>query len=551
MNPSDAQRLSPDPDQPALDQPVSGKLAAEYPGERSRPGAAPRGVLLSALAVGAVVALAAVLLFPLLPHRSPAPAVEFEGDESLVADVSAALDPDGVQGLAVARFPNDAPDQVEWVTAGTTDGIAPVTIDTPFETASVFKVFTAMTLADMVAVGETSLDRTVGEIFPDTEFADQAFAEATLEDLATHHAGFATQMEEGPLGALRRNAWGDSYRQAAPPLEFAATTDSLDSLGVGGFAYSNAGYALLGEALAAESGTPYPELVRERVLDPLGLDATVISGAGVPEGGAGPYTEPGARVQDWRNTDYAAAGVATWGTPEDLVRFMAAVAEGEAPGMAALEPVHETVELAIANSEPEGLGIGLGWRLLDVPGVGQVTWHSGGSFGSRTMVATDGEQSVVVMANSFSVEAPALAFQLLGDDPQPIPGSPVPVKLLVPYLTVLFPAALLLALVLRRRTLITQRPLDRLRIISLTLGALAWNLLGLRHGDWVSAPAFVWALGLGLTAAAVTVGVWHWRRVPVEAGRFRRLHVTVFVLSVLFSLTLGSLMAWGIAAAWT
>ncbi|QRN80517.1 MAG: beta-lactamase family protein [Nocardiopsis sp. BM-2018] len=543
MTPSDARHTPPYQDQPAPEQP-----APEGPGQRPRAEAAPRNVLLVALAVGAVVALAAVLLFPLLPHRSPAPAVEFEGDEALVADVSAALDPGRVQGLAVARFPNDAPEQVEWVTAGTADGTAPITTTTPFETGSVFKVFTAMTLADMVAAGETSLDRTVGEIFPDTEFADPAIAGATLEDLATHHAGFVTQMEEGPLGALRRNAWGDSYRQAVPPLEFAATAQAAVP---GSFMYSNAGYALLGEALAEESGTPYPELVRERVLDPLSLDATVISDAGVPEGGAGPYTEPGSRVQEWRNTDYAAAGVATWGTPEDLVRFMAAVAEGEAPGMAALDPVHETVEFEVPQAEPEGLGIGLGWRLLDVPGVGQVTWHSGGSFGTRTMIATDGEQSVVVMANSLGVEAPALAFQLLGDDPQRIPGSPVPVKLLVSYFTVLVPAALLLALVLRRRTLLTRRPLDRLRIVSLTLGALAWNLLGLRHGDWVGAPAFVWALGIGLVAAAVTVGAWHWRRVPVEAGRFRWLHVTVFVLSLLFSLGLGTLMAWGLTVAWS
>ncbi|GAA1458669.1 beta-lactamase family protein [Nocardiopsis exhalans] len=548
MTSPDAQHLPPNRDQPDSGQPDSGRLAIERSGKRPRAAAAPRGALLSALGVGAVVTLAAVLLFPLLPHRAPVAAVEFEGDEALVTDVSAALDSTNVQGLAVARFDNHAPDQVEWVTAGTADGTAPITTDTPFETGSVFKVFTAMTLADMAADGQTSLDRTLGEIFPDTEFADPAFAEATLEDLATHHAGFVTQLEEGPLGALRRNAWGDSYRQAVPPLEFAATTQAAAP---GSFMYSNAGYALLGEALAEESGIPYPELVRERVLDPLGLDATVISDAGVPEGGAGPYTEPGSRVQDWRNTDYAAAGVATWGTPEDLVRFMAALAEGEAPGMAALEPVHETVELAIANSEPEGLGTALGWRLLDVPDVGQVTWHSGGSFGTRTMVATDGEQSVVVMANSFGVEAPALAFQLLGDDPQRIPGSPVPVKPLVTYFTALVPAALLLALVLRHRTLVTQRPLDRLRIVSLTLGALAWNLLGLRHGDWVGTPAFVWALGLGLIAAAVTVGAWYWRRVPVEAGRFRWLHVTVFVLSLLFSLSLGSLMGWGIAVAWS
>jgi CubicO group peptidase (beta-lactamase class C family) len=538
MTPRDAQHLPPHPDQ----------TATGHPGKRPRAAAAPRRVLLVALAVGAVVALAALLLFPLLPHRSPGPAVELEGDAALAADVSAALDLNGVQGLAVARFPNEAPDQVEWVTAGTADGTDPVTTDTSFETASVFKVVTAMTLADMAANGETSLDRTLGEVFPDTEFADPAFAEATLEDLATHHAGFVTELEVGPGGILRGPAIGDLYRTAVPPLEFAATAQALAP---GSFMYSNAGYAVLGEALAAESGTPYPELVRERVLDPLGLESTVISDAGVPEGGAGPHSEPGARVQDWRNTDYAAAGVATWSTPEDLVRFMTAVAEGEAPGLESTEPVHESVEFAVPQPAMEGLGMALGWHLIDVPGVGQVTWHSGGTLGTRTMVATDGERSVVVMANSFGVEAPALAFQLFGDDPQEIPVPSNVGKLALTCAFVLLPAALLLALVLRRRTLITQRPLDRLRIVSLTLGAVAWGLVGLRQGSWVATPESVWALGLGLVAAAVTVGVWHWRRVPVEAGRFRWLHMSVFVLSVLFSLGLGSLMGWGIALAWS
>ncbi|GHC75417.1 hypothetical protein GCM10007079_10660 [Nocardiopsis terrae] len=540
---------SPDSPHPA---PSQGRTAPQPPDPhrvrpvRARP--APRAVLLRALAVGAAVGTTAFLLFPFLPNRSAAPAAEFEGDEALAADVSAALDPDRVQGLAVARFPNGAPDQVEWVTAGTADGTAPITPDTPFETASVFKVFTAMTLADMVAEGETSLDRTLGEIFPDTGFADPAFAEATLEDLATHHAGFVTQTETGPLGMLRAQGTGDSYRTAVPPLEFAATTDSLAP---GSFMYSNAGYALLGEALAEESGIPYPELVRERVLDPLGLDDTVISDAGVPEGGAGPHTEPGARVQDWRNADYAAAGVATWSTPEDLVRFMAAVAEGDAPGADSLEPVHEAVGFAVPQPELEGLGMALGWHLIDVPGVGQVTWHSGGTLGTRTMVATDGESSVVVMANSFGVEAPALAFQLLGDDPREIPGRSDPAKLAQTGAMVLVPAVLLLALVLRRRTLITQRPLDRLRIVSLTLGALAWNLVALRLGSWTATPALAWALGTALVAAAIAVGAWHWRRVPVEAGRFRWLHVPVFALSVLLSLGLGSLMLWGLAVAWS
>ncbi len=55
--------------------------------------------------------------------------------------------------------------------------------------------------------------------------------------------------------------------------------------------------------------------------------------------------------------------------------------------------------------------------------------------------------------------------------------------------------------------------------------------------------------GRTVTAAAgITVGAWHRRRVPVEAGRYRWLHVPVFALSVPFSLTLASVTLWGLLA---
>ena len=113
-------------------------------------------------------------------------------------------------------------------------------------------------------------------------------------------------------------------------------------------------------------------------------------------------------------------------------------------------------------------------------------------------------------------------------------------------LPLLLPPVLLLALMIRRRTLIAQRPLDRLRIVSLSLGAVAWWVYTQRGGVWTDLPTELSALAAGVVATAVTVGAWHWRRVPTEAGRFRWLHVTVFVFSVLFSLTLLSLMVYAL-----
>lgn len=515
--------------------------------KRPRAAQAPGRVWLAALGAGVAAVLLALLLFP---HDSMPP-VEFEGDGELVGDLEASVDPDLVQGMAVARFPVDDTDAVEWAFAGTTDGDTPVGEDTPFETASVFKTFTAMTLADMVENGETSLDRTLGEVFPGIDFADDTIADATLEQVANHHSGLSQGAVGAPDAFLRSITFGDAYRNALPPMDYLpdAVAVNQDS-----YMYSNVGYTVLAEALAQESGTPYEELVRERVLDPVGMDDTVIS-EGIPEGGAPPYVEPGARSEEWHNTDYAAAGVTTWSTTADLTRFMTAVAEGTAPGMAALEVQREDVDEAGLSEDAEetenvggSLDMGLGWHILDVPDVGEVSWHSGGTYGTRTMVALGEDEAVVIMANSFMVEAPALAFELLSEDPEPLPALMPPASLIIQTALMALPAALLLlAFAARRRTLITQRPLDRLRLVSFPLGAVAWLLAAVKFGSWSLTPHAVAAVAAGAIAAAVTVGVWHWKRVPVEAARWRWLHITVFVLSLLFSLALAGMSVFGLA----
>ncbi|MEV2277537.1 serine hydrolase domain-containing protein [Nocardiopsis sp. NPDC049922] len=515
---------------------------------RPLPAAAPGRVWLAALAVGAV---ATVLAFLFAPASPPPPAV-FGGDETLADDLDTVLDERRVQGLAVARFPVDDPDAVAFAWAGTIDGSVPADEDTPFETASVFKTVTAMTLADMVANGETTLDRTLAEVFPDVDFADAAVAGATLEDLATHHSGLPTAPDGMTLRAhvLPSLVLTDAYAAAPPPVEALETTTAGEP---GAFEYSNLGFSVLGAALAAESGTPYGELVAERVLEPLGMDDTVVV-AGVPEGGAAPNVVPGSRVEPWHNTAYAPAGITTWSTTADLTRLLTAVTQGAAPGMDALEPVHEGLAFpGVPADHASGLGdfdIGLAWISSDWADVGRVTSHSGGTLGTSTMVAFDDTHGVVVMANSMSVDSLGLSRELLKDEPEPLTGgTPVWLTTVPTVMMAVIPPVLLLSLLLRRRTLVTQRPLDRLRVVSLSLGSLSWLAAGQRAGDWTSTPAVLWALAVGAVAAALTVGVWHLRRAPTDNARWRWLHVPVFVLSVVFSLTLGSLMVWGLVAA--
>ncbi|MEU3230215.1 serine hydrolase domain-containing protein [Nocardiopsis alba] len=527
------------------------------PRSRGKSPAAPGRIWLLALVVGVI---AAVLAHLFAPARAT-PATGIEGDETLAADVERILGDRivEVQGLSVARFDLDDPEAVEWASGGTADGSTPVGPDTPFETGSVMKVLTGMLLAEMVERGDTSPDRTLAEIFPDIDFDDPEVASITLEEMATHHSGLgAVPTGDENTVLLDSLLLIGPYESATPPVEglVHSTAGSKEH-----YLYSNHAFAVLGHALAAEADSTYPELVRERILDPLGMDDTEVS-AERPEGGVLPYFEPGVRVAPWTAVDYAPAGVATWSTVSDLVTLAAAVDDGTAPGASSVEVLREAVTTAgeVSEEEPAGGGdeetvmsLGMAWHHLRFPDGREVTFHNGKVYGSSTTVMFDDERAVVLMGNSYTLQETGLALGLLeGESGEPLtePSTAVPFVLGMTVFLLVVPPVLLLALMIGRRTLITRRPLDRMRIVSLSLGNLAWMVYLQRGGVWTDLPSVAFPIAFGAVAAAITVGVWHWRRVPVEAGRFRWLHVTVFVLSTLFSLTLLGAMAYALAVAY-
>ncbi|MDA0562762.1 beta-lactamase family protein [Streptomonospora sp. S1-112] len=509
-----------------------------------RPERAPLRVWAVALAVGAVAAVAAHLAMPAKPPAEP---VAFEGDPALedsVAGTVAGVEGQ-VQGLSVLRVDGG---ETTTLVGGTRDGDAPVTVDTPFETGSVFKVITAMALADLAADGATSLDRTLGEVYPDVEFASPEAADITLQQLATHRSGLPRMPVEGTaVGSYSLFLGTDPYA-GLPPVETSLESTPLAE-NQPEWSYSNFGFAVLGDALEEETGTPYPELVRERVLDPLGMDDTVLRGAdldGLPEGAAVPHIAPGKRSEPWRSAEYLPVGIGTWTTAGDLERLLRALMEGTAPGMAAVEPAHEG---------PNGdTRIGLGWLTTDFGEGVELVQHSGGTYGSTAFVGYQGDQGVVVLSNSFAADAAIIGPRLMGAPEVPplaespmMPGVAYSLGATLPML--LLPPLLAVSLVVRRRTLVGQRPLDRLRIVSMPLGAFAALLAAVPMGEWVHTPPAVWSAAVGAVAAAAVAGGWYWPRVPVENGRWRWLHVVFFAVSVAVSGALIATVAAALAAA--
>jgi D-alanyl-D-alanine-carboxypeptidase/D-alanyl-D-alanine-endopeptidase len=140
--------------------------------------------------------------------------------------------------------------------------------DTKMRVGSITKVFTGATLASMVADGKVSFtDRLQDRLGWDVQIPERDGKQIRLIDLATQASGLPREASFGTGDVTSTRSKEDYVKSlsAPDPLLFAPGTGAL---------YSNFGFDLLAQALANSAGKPYPDLLKERVLDPAGLKDT-------------------------------------------------------------------------------------------------------------------------------------------------------------------------------------------------------------------------------------------------------------------------------------
>ena len=142
--------------------------------------------------------------------------------------------------------------------------------NTLFRIGSVTKAFTGQVLASLAADGVVSLADPLTKYVP--EFIaplSEGGRPIRLIDLATHSAGLPREVphEAGPPDNPFVNITAKAFEGwlKANPLLYTPGASIL---------YSNFGFDLLAAALSAAARKPYPELIAERVLKPLGLEDT-------------------------------------------------------------------------------------------------------------------------------------------------------------------------------------------------------------------------------------------------------------------------------------
>lgn len=291
--------------------------------------------------------------------------------------------------------------------------------NTVFDMASLTKSFTAAAAATLVDEGKMTWDDPVRQHLPGFLLADPYRTQnATLRDLLSHRLG----LEQGnwtfvltnydTAEVIRRMRW---FAERHP---FRA-----------GMVYSNVGYTAAGEAMAHAAGVSFSDLLRTRLLEPLGMhDST----AGVSHDLAPNHAE-GHSVIDGKQVMVRARKAmsilpanAVNSTAHDMARWMLfQLGDGTWEGKriisaANMREMHEPQNIVATSPEmraARGLehyaSYGLGWNVWDYHGRPFI-WHSGNATGMPVYMGLLPKQKigVCVLVNTWG--APVLHGAIAG-----------------------------------------------------------------------------------------------------------------------------------------
>ncbi|MFD3947295.1 serine hydrolase domain-containing protein [Streptomyces sp. NPDC058579] len=351
---------------------------------------------------------------------------------------------------------------------------------------------------------------------------------------------------------------GDRYDNAPGALADAVRdlAEIAPAAGPGeSYAYSSAGYAVLGAMLEEISGQPFGTYLRENVLDPLGMEHAVATdrdfarerpalGHRFLYGDPAPFDAP---------YDTAGApGAHLGGSVRDLGQLVRAELGGgmlDGRRVLSAEGIAETQRGHVDSDRDR---FGLGWSVGTLDGTGErMVWKSGSLPGHDAMIVMlpDSDRAVIVLQNAFQLlraqefhhAALGAARILSGADPGRTATDPLASVLpwgtaaLAGVLTLCVAAPLLRLLPARRAA---ARARSRRRIVlntlaavaaSLTLAALLWWVLPSALGGTIES-ALLWlpdagwgavgvvALALLLAAERTALAVWDLGRTRPGAG---------------------------------
>lgn len=308
-------------------------------------------------------------------------------------------------GIVIALRERGKPDQMIALGHTDTSGKHPVTASTMYEAGSITKTFTSQLLAQAVVAGKIKLDDPIRTALPKELYnLPNGVPTITWRQLATHRSGLPGMPPDFADGVSANDPFAHYSNDR---LWAVLKTVSLKP--GNGFEYANLGMGLLGQLLARVEGKPYEELVRTRILAPLGLKATYFPSAEPPANPQTTALPDGGRGFVWHFTALAPAGAIN-SNAQDLLTYLEAQTQ---PPNALAAPI------ALARQQQTSGTtnlMGLGWMRMPSSAGDTVLWHNGGTAGTRAFAGTSltTGRCAVVLINGTARPSEALGLYLLG-----------------------------------------------------------------------------------------------------------------------------------------
>lgn len=272
---------------------------------------------------------------------------------------------------------------------------SPFTLETAVNIGSTRKAYIAAVIMSLVDDGVLTVEALISRYLPDVP-PDKG--EITLHQLMTHTSGLPDDFG-GPMDRIERD---DLMRRILESeLRFEPGTD---------YSYSDMGYALLQVVAERVSGVPFRDLVRDRIIRPLGLSST-----GYLDAPAWRFNGGDIRVAKSYNngaedmmsamyrprTGWSPLGAGLiLSTPRDAVAWMRGLREGRVVSAASVErifsPHHEMIE--------DTLWYGYGWHVIDNEARGHAYGHGGASISQSFYIQYLKDDGLYIAAASNRID---------------------------------------------------------------------------------------------------------------------------------------------------
>lgn len=361
-------------------------------------------------------AIAALSILPALAlaasHASPTSALSV----AEVDPIFAAWDRADSAGMAVTVIERGAIVFSKGYGSAQLEHKIPITDRTVFHSASVSKQFTAMAILLLEQEGKVSLDAQVSQYL---DWAPRATQPITVRQLIAHTSGLRDVTD-----LLKLAGWHDGDLVTQEQVRYLVSRQrELNFVPGSRHEYTNTGYFLLAEIVAAVSGQSLREFAEQRIFKPLGMrdthfhdDPTMI----VSNRAYSYETGVDGRVRDalLNYSTVGSTGLLT--TSRDLALWLDNFRTARVGGQAVVDKMQQTGVLNDGSSIDYAFGITVGEFLGR-----KVLWHGGLDAGFRSIVLwfPESETGLVLLSNLADVVPATQIGQLAGLLFPPVPGA--------------------------------------------------------------------------------------------------------------------------------